>query len=147
MERFSVVLYLYIHIQRTVFTYISQNSPTIYLNFFRILGIIFFGCGSLSGIRSRATLCPTASFFESWKRASSATEGLETTQPRRVKSFWVLYGRVSDGMVRMWERNSLLRGFEAKVLGKVIEIGREFVDGECDGAHMEMQIVRVPFVH
>lgn len=44
-------------------------------------------------------------------------------------------------------RESLLRGFESKVLGEIIEIGREFVDGECDGAHMEMQIVRVPFVH
>ena len=44
-------------------------------------------------------------------------------------------------------RNSLLRGFKAKVLGEVKEIGREFFDGECDGAHMMMQIVRVPFVH
>lgn len=65
--------------------------------------ILFFGWGSLSGILSRATLCPAASFFESWKRASSAAEGLETAQPRRVKSFWTLYGRVSGGMVRMWE--------------------------------------------
>lgn len=62
--------------------------------------MIFFGFGSLSGKHSRATLCPTASFFESWKRASSAAEGLETTQPRRVKCFWILYGRVSrDGEV------------------------------------------------
>lgn len=44
-------------------------------------------------------------------------------------------------------RNSLLRGLKAKVLGQVVEIGREIVDSECDGAHMEMQIVRVPFVH
>lgn len=65
--------------------------------------MIFFGCGSWSGTRSRATLCPAASVFESWKRESSAVEGLETTQPRRVKSFWMLYGRVSGGMVRMWE--------------------------------------------
>lgn len=44
-------------------------------------------------------------------------------------------------------RDSLLRGFEAKVLGELIEIRRESVDGECDGAYMEMQIVSVPFVH
>lgn len=44
-------------------------------------------------------------------------------------------------------RNSLPRGFEAKVLGEVVEIGREFVDSECDGAHVEIQIVRVPFVY
>lgn len=44
-------------------------------------------------------------------------------------------------------RDSLLRGFEAKVLGELIEISRESVDGECDGAYMEMQIVSVPFVH
>lgn len=44
-------------------------------------------------------------------------------------------------------RNSLLRRFKAKILGEVVEIGREIVDSECDGAYMEMQIIRVPFVH
>lgn len=35
-------------------------------------------------------------------------------------------------------RDSLPRGLEAKVLGEVIEISREFVDGECEGAYMEV---------
>lgn len=47
----------------------------------------------------------------------------------------------------MGGRDSLLRGLEAKVLGEVMKISRESVDGECDGAYMEMQITRMPFVH